>query len=51
MKGRDEVFKCIYCGKFIGYKDIGTDKINSKFIPDTEFTIELTEFWHTKCKK
>ena len=26
-KGRDPVFRCVYCGRYISYADIETDKI------------------------
>jgi len=41
--------KCSVCGKFIKYDDIGTDKIKVKYIPDTEYTVESTEFCHLGC--
>lgn len=50
-KGRDPVYKCIYCGKYIKYDDIGTDKIDSEFTPETDYTREELLFWHTECEK
>jgi len=43
--------RCDICGKFIGFKDIGTSKIQYEFIPDTYHTIEQHIFTHTKCLK
>lgn len=40
--------KCEICGKFIKYSDIPV-LVNIKFTPDTEYTIEKTEFAHNKC--
>ena len=51
MKKPDVEFRCVYCGKFISYCDVGTKKTGSKFTPDSELSIENTEFWHTKCEK
>ena len=51
MKKPDIEFRCVYCGKFISYCDIGTKKTGSKFTPDSDLSIENTEFWHTKCEK
>ena len=48
--GRDPCFKCVICGKFIAYKDIGTDKISDEFTPDTDFTTEAYEIWHKECE-
>ena len=50
-KGRDPVFRCIYCGKYIAYDDIGTEKIKEEYTPDTEFTAEEHLFWHSDCEK
>lgn len=50
-KGRDSLFKCIFCGKYIAYKDIGTDKIGTHYEPDSEFTTETFEYWHKSCEK
>jgi len=50
-KGRDPVFRCVYCGKYIAYNDIGTPKIKNEYTPDSEYTIEEQIFWHTKCEK
>ena len=41
--------KCYICGKFIKYEDIGTDRVKITYTPDTERTIESTEFWHLDC--
>ena len=50
-KGRSTVFKCVICGKFISYNDIGTDNIVCEYIPDTEYILEITEFTQKKCIK
>jgi len=49
-KGRDDCFKCAYCGKYIAYKDIGTSKIKHEYIPDSEYSTESDTFWHTACE-
>jgi len=49
-RGRDSAYKCAYCGQYIAYQDIGTDKIGEEYIPETEFTNEETTFWHNSCK-
>ena len=49
MKGRDKEYKCIYCGKFISYKDI-PDEVRVEFVPDTYRSAESTFMWHKKCK-
>lgn len=43
--------KCEICGKFIGYKEIDDDKIIINYTPDSEYTIEKTDFTHKKCVK
>ena len=50
MKGRDKEFKCSICGKFISYKSIDKNLVSINYTPDTEITIEKTEFTHKKCK-
>jgi hypothetical protein len=45
------IIRCSLCGKFISYKDVGTDKIHFTYIPDTEFTHESYEWEHEKCIK
>ncbi len=45
----DKVFKCSICGKYVSYRDIGTPNVITQYIPDTEFTIEDTNFTHLKC--
>lgn len=50
-KGREKLFKCTICGKFIAYKDIEDDKVNIVFTPDSEYTIEETLMTHEKCYK
>lgn len=43
--------KCTICGKFISYKDFEQDKITADYTPDTELSIEETEFTHDECIK
>ncbi len=50
MSGRDPVFRCIVCGRYISYDDI-PDNVNHYFTPDTHFTIEKSEFGHKECVK
>jgi len=47
-KGRDPMFKCSVCGKFIAYKDI-SNNVKIDFIPDTEYTTEETIMTHLSC--
>ena len=47
-KGRDPIFKCSVCGKWIAYDDI-PDKVKTDFTPDTEYTTEATSFTHLHC--
>lgn len=44
------VFRCTICGKFISYNEINKNKIRVEHTPDTEFTVENTEFTHWSCK-
>lgn len=48
---RNYPIRCSTCGKFVSYSDISKGKVLVEFIPDTEYTIESTEFTHTKCHK
>lgn len=48
QKGRDPVFKCTSCGKWIAYDDI-PDEVKTNFVHDTEYTTEATSFTHLKC--
>lgn len=41
--------KCSVCGKFIKYEDIDTDKVKVEYTPDTEYTVEKTEFTCSSC--
>lgn len=41
-------FRCRICGCFIGYRELNTDEINILYAPDTEFTVEKTEYEHKK---
>ena len=47
-KGRDPIFKCAVCSKFIAYDDIPR-KVKIDFTPDTEYTTEATSFTHLHC--
>ena len=47
--GRDSVFKCTICGKFISYKEIDDNEIERDFTPDSEFTTECHAMTHKKC--
>ena len=47
-KGRDPVFKCAVCGKWIAYDDI-PDKVKADFTPDSEYTTEAKSFTHLHC--
>jgi hypothetical protein len=40
--------RCRICGCFIGYKEFESDEIKIIFTPDTEFSIEKTEYEHIK---
>ena len=44
-----KVFRCQKCGKFISYKEIDEGKVKVDYTPDTEYTIECTEFAHLHC--
>ena len=46
---KNQRIRCNVCGKFISYSDIENGKVYSKFTPDTQFTIEKTEWFHIKC--
>ena len=48
-KPTDTQFKCRSCGKFIGHNDFINGNVNIKFMPDTNFTVEATEYYHKKC--
>ena len=48
LKGRDPMFKCDKCGKFIAYDDI-PDKVKIEHTVDSENTIEETVFTHLHC--
>lgn len=48
--GRDNVYKCTICGRYVAYRDIGTNKIITEYTPDSEFSAELTELHHKKCE-
>jgi hypothetical protein len=50
-RGRNVIFKCFICGKFISYKDIENDKVHGVYTPDTEYSIEETVFTHINCIK
>ena len=41
--------RCSICGKFISYNDVDNGKAEVNFTPDTEYTIECTEFIHSDC--
>lgn len=43
--------RCSICGKFISYLEIEKEKVKIEYTPDTEYTIEKTEFTHKKCIK
>ena len=49
-KGRDPVFKCSICGKFIAYEDINTDKVKREMGNTIDTMLETVEFYHTKCE-
>jgi hypothetical protein len=43
--------RCEVCGKFISYAEIENDLVTVDYTPDTEHTIECTEFTHIKCQQ
>ena len=47
MRSKD--YRCIYCGKYIAYRDI-PEKVGQAYTPDSEYTTELIEMWHKSCK-
>ena len=56
MKGRDPVFKCTVCGKYISYQDIQNDKTIHEYTPDMPdtgvpfmYSGERTEITHKSC--
>lgn len=49
-KGRNTVFKCTKCGKFLSYEELDSDNVKFEFTPDTEFSIESSEYYHLNCK-
>ena len=44
-----KVFRCQICGKFISYNEIDKGEIKVEYTPDTEYTVESTEFTHLHC--
>ena len=46
-KGRDPVFRCSICGRFISYADIDTDKVKRVFGDTADTALETVEFYHT----
>ena len=44
-KGRDSVFKCSICGKYISYKEIATGKTDKRYGLDQDDSLEILEFW------
>ena len=46
---RDKEYCCIYCGKYIAYKDI-PDKVEQFYTPDSDYSHETWQMWHKKCK-
>lgn len=49
IKSDNEFFKCCSCGKFISYDKFITGKIVVEHTPDTNFTSEVTNFYHKEC--
>ena len=47
-KGRDNEYKCAYCGRYISYADF-PDKIGQRYTPDSEHTSENWVMWHKTC--
>jgi len=43
--------KCGICGRFIANKEFEQEKIMVEFTPDTEHTVERTEYLHYDCWK
>jgi len=50
-RGRDPVFKCSICGRFIAYADIDTDKVRSRLGNTIDTAMETVEYWHSACEK
>jgi len=45
-------FRCDYCGQFISYDDLGTDKAECYMVtPDSEISVETYATHHTACKE
>ena len=55
-KGRDVVFRCTVCGRYISYQDIQDDKTVHEYTPDMPYTGvpflqqgESMEITHKSC--
>lgn len=42
--------KCVYCGRFIGHKEMDGDAVSFHFTPDSEFTTESIDYFHVVCR-
>lgn len=42
--------KCMYCGKYLSYNALDNGEAGSEFTPDTAFSTESVDFYHTACK-
>lgn len=42
--------KCMYCGKYLSYDALDKGEAGSEFTPDTAFSTESVDFYHTACR-
>lgn len=50
-KGRCKNFKCVLCGRYISYKDIGNGKVIQEYVWNDIASCRNIIFTHVKCYK
>jgi hypothetical protein len=41
-------FRCAVCGKYIGFNEMENNEINTKYTPDSDYSIEQFEYEHKR---
>jgi hypothetical protein len=42
--------KCMYCGRFIALQEFMDESAKLKYTPDSDHSVENTEFYHVECE-
>ena len=41
--------QCVECGRFIPYADMDTEKAHFRYVPDSDYSVEVCEWTCRQC--